>query len=68
MFSGKDVLVEFERRHDELDRLGRERLIDRILEQSQPPNGQARRFLARLGSWLITLGDHLQALQTVEAQ
>ena len=68
MFSGKDVLVELERHHDEIDRLGRERLIDRILEQGQPPSGQARRWLGRLGSWLITLGDHLQALQTVEAR
>ena len=68
MFCGIDILVEFERRHDEMDRLGRERLINRILEQSQPPSDHVRRWLGRLGSWLITLGDHLQALQTVEAR
>ncbi len=68
MFTGKDVLVELERRSDEIYRLGQERLADQVSRQSQSPNIQVRRWLGHLGSWMTAIGSYLQALQTAEVR
>jgi hypothetical protein len=68
MFTGKDYLVESERRLDEINRLGQERLADRVVRQSQSPKLQVRRWLGLLGNWMTSVGSYLQALQAAEVR
>lgn len=68
MFTGKDYLVEAERRRDEVRRLGQERLIDQLACQSRSSNTKFRRWLGHLGSWMTAVGSYLQALQTAEVR
>ena len=61
MFNQRDMLVEAERRHDEMSRAQKERLVRSVMMHNAPSANGYQRWLARLGARMESWGYRLQA-------